>query len=88
MLEEYDENGNPLHVLSSNVVYSGDHMTGPPQHVITSQHITHPTTSSTEPYSQYTDENAFELQEYEEFEPPPQVTLAYNSYNQQHSTAG
>ena len=88
MLEEYDENGNPLHVLSSNVVYSGDHVTGPPHHGITSQHISHPTTSSTEPYSQYTDENVFELQEYEEFEPPPQVTLAYNSYNQQHSTAG
>ncbi|XP_063683590.1 receptor expression-enhancing protein 2-like isoform X3 [Bolinopsis microptera] len=69
-----DENGNPVHVLSSNVVYSGDHMTGAPQHVITSpqQHITHTTTNSAEPYSQYTDENVFELQEYEEFEPPPQ----------------
>jgi hypothetical protein len=74
VLEEYDENGNPVHVLSSEVVYTDDHMMG--QHGITSQdHFTH-ATSSAEPYSQYTEENVFELQEYEEFEPPLKVLIA------------
>ncbi|KAL5263598.1 hypothetical protein ACHWQZ_G008835 [Mnemiopsis leidyi] len=70
VLEEYDENGNPIQVLSSNVVYTQDHVAG--QHGITSRdHFTH-ATSSAEPYSQYTREDVFEFQEFEEFEPPPQ----------------
>ena len=80
VLEEYDENGNPIQVLSSNVVYTEDHVAG--QHGITSQdHFTH-ATSSAEPYSQYAREDIFEFQEFEEFEPPPQVISAYFTKNQ------
>lgn len=80
VLEEYDENGNPIQVLSSNVVYTQDHVAG--QHGITSRdHFTH-ATSSAEPYSQYTREDVFEFQEFEEFEPPPQVTSAHFTRNQ------
>ena len=74
VVEEYDENGNPIHVLSSNVVYTEDHMMG--QHGTTSQdHFIH-ATSSTEPYSHYTEEDVLEMQEDEDCVPPPQVTLA------------
>lgn len=81
VVEEYDENGNPIQVISSEVVYTEDHMMGQ-HHGITSQqdHFTH-ATSSADPYSQYTEENSFEMQEYEEFVPPPQVSLAPHIYS-------